>query len=237
MTIHKVYRSQDGHRFACALAVGTAREEWEAVTCPDCLARAEPARPLTNDDLARAYDMGRDMERADTVAFLRARVTDTVRSEDDLDYALAVIERGAHRKVSRPAPSSPTFDYVLDGLRHRKWTFPARRHADGGVRGERWVYSVGETPYVVTFTVLTGRYPEGCETLPPRGADECWHRAEVGAGAPSCIYLDGAACRSDGSGLNADEWYEAQPKNAEGFVADADVFAYARDLYAAWSRP
>ena len=63
-----------------------------------------PARPLTNDDLARAYDMGRDMERADTVAFLRARVTDTVRSEDDLDYALAVIERGAHRKVSRPAP-------------------------------------------------------------------------------------------------------------------------------------
>lgn len=30
-----------------------------------------PSRPLTNDDLARAYDMGRDMERADTVAWLR----------------------------------------------------------------------------------------------------------------------------------------------------------------------
>ncbi len=41
MTTHKVYRSQDGHRFACALAVGTGREEWEAVTCPDCLARKD----------------------------------------------------------------------------------------------------------------------------------------------------------------------------------------------------
>lgn len=40
-------------------------------------------------------------ERAAVVAFLRACVTDAVRSEDDLDYALAVIERGAHRRKEK----------------------------------------------------------------------------------------------------------------------------------------
>lgn len=131
--------------------------------------------------------------------------------------------------------SFPDIEYTLDGLTHRKWVYPAHRYADGGVRGERWVYGVGKPPHVVTFTVLTGRYPEGCDPLAPCGLDETWHRPTKEGGA--CIYLDGLLCESDGSGIDAHEWYAVQPKNAEGFVADADVFAHLRDLYTAWSRP
>lgn len=129
----------------------------------------------------------------------------------------------------------PVFDYTLDGLRHRKWVFPARCNADGGVVGERWVYVAGETPYVATFSVLTGRYPEGCDTLQPFGMDVSEHRASEGTSP--CIFLDGAPCESDGSGIDAHEWYEAQAKDAEGFVADPDVFAHVRDIYAKWSKP
>jgi hypothetical protein len=50
-----------------------------------------PERPLTNDDLARAYDMGRDLERADTVAWLREEYdTNSTRIAAD------EIERGDH---------------------------------------------------------------------------------------------------------------------------------------------
>jgi hypothetical protein len=129
-------------------------------------------------------------------------------------------------------------DIPLDGLRHRKAIFPARRYADGGATSERWDYIVGTTPYVVTFTVVTARYPEGWDTnLKPYGAEEVAHHAAEGAFAAPCIYLDGAPCEGDGSGIDAAEWYEAQPKNAEGFVADADVFQHLRDLYARWSQP
>ena len=132
----------------------------------------------------------------------------------------------------------PVFDYALDGLRHRKTVFPSRRYEDGGATSERWVYIVGTTPYVVTFTVVTARYPEGWDTnLKPYGAEEVAHHATGSVGCYPCLYLDGAPCEGDGSGIDAAEWYAAQPKNAEGFVTDADVFAHLRDLYARWSQP
>ena len=131
---------------------------------------------------------------------------------------------------------APVFDYTLDGLRHRKWGYPAHRYEDGGVRGERWVYAVGETPYVVTFTVLTGRYPEGCDTLVPCGLDVSSHRA--GEGDAPCIYLDGEPCLGDGSGLAAEEWYaRAQGGDEEALVPDAVVFEHVRDIYTLWAKP
>jgi hypothetical protein len=133
--------------------------------------------------------------------------------------------------------NAPVLDLVLDGRRHRKWVIPAIRYADGGARSERWIYCVGEQPYAVTFTMQTGRYPEGCGSGVPCGLDEAWHRAEAETASCSCIFLDGMPCRSDGFGLDADEWYMTQPKDAEGFVADADVFLHLRDLYAVWSTP
>jgi len=47
-------------------------------------------RRLDNDDLARAYDMGRDKERAAVVAWLRAR--------NFLQWEADAIERGEHRR-------------------------------------------------------------------------------------------------------------------------------------------
>ena len=132
--------------------------------------------------------------------------------------------------------SHPDLDYTLDGLLHRKWVYPARRYGHGdGVQSERWVYGVGEKPFVVTFSVETGRYPEGHAPGAPYAIAETLHR--VGDGDHPCIYLDGQDCGNDGSGIDADEWYAAQPKNAEGIVADADVFTHLRDLYARWSQP
>jgi hypothetical protein len=131
--------------------------------------------------------------------------------------------------------SFPDQEVRLNGLLHRKWVYPARRYGDGGVQSERWVYAVGEKPFVVTFSLSTGRYPEGCDTLVPCAIAETLHRADDGEHA--CIYLDGMGCGNDGSGIDADEWYAAQPKNAEGFVHDAVVFAHLRDLYALWEKP
>lgn len=129
----------------------------------------------------------------------------------------------------------PDNEVRLNGLLHRKWTFPARRYTDGGVQSERWVYAVGESPFVVTFTAATGRYPEGCDPVSPFGMDQTGHRPTTEGG--TCIYLDGLMCQSDGSGIDAHEWYEAQHKNAEGFVHDAVVFAHLRDLYTLWEKP
>ena len=61
-----------------------------------------PARPLTNDDLARAYDMGRDMERADTVAWLREAPA--------LRHYADCIERGEHRRSPSSRPARPRID-------------------------------------------------------------------------------------------------------------------------------
>jgi hypothetical protein len=54
-------------------------------------------RRLDNDDLARAYDMGRDMERAAVVAWLREEY-DTHSTQDAADH----IERGEHRREEEP---------------------------------------------------------------------------------------------------------------------------------------
>lgn len=50
------------------------------------------ARHLDNDELARAYDMGRDKERAAVVAWLRRGWDESRR------YAADTIERGEHRR-------------------------------------------------------------------------------------------------------------------------------------------
>jgi hypothetical protein len=56
-------------------------------------------RRLDNDDLARAYDMGRDKERAAVVAWLRG-------PGEYVDPACArladCIERGVHRREDEP---------------------------------------------------------------------------------------------------------------------------------------
>jgi hypothetical protein len=133
---------------------------------------------------------------------------------------------------------APAFDYTLDGLRHRKWIFPAYHYTHGdGVGAEEHYYVVGDAPFAVSFTVHTGRYPEGFGvTAQPSGSDATWHR-QTEDGVAGCYALSGARCEGDGTSLHAHEWYEVQPKNAEGFVADADVFRHLRDLYAAWSKP
>ena len=103
------------------------------------------------------------------------------------------------------------------------------------MQSERWVYAVGEPPLVVTFAVATGRYPDATlERFKPYAVAETLHR--VGDGDHPCIYLDGQGCGNEGSGIDADDWYDAQPKDAGGFVADADVFTHLRDLYARWSK-
>jgi hypothetical protein len=51
-------------------------------------------RRLDNDDLARAYDMGRDKERAAVVAWLRGR--------NFLQWEANAIERGEHRREEEP---------------------------------------------------------------------------------------------------------------------------------------
>lgn len=136
-------------------------------------------------------------------------------------------------------PLPTDIDFVLDGLRHRKWVFPARVYTTPGygVMSERRVYSVGEAPYAVTFTVRTGIYPEGfTRDAPPKGMDQSAHRVEADGTYP-CVYLDGSPCRNDGSGIDAEDWYDTQPKDAEGFVADDAVFAHLRELYVEWSKP
>ena len=56
---------EHGCRLANGLKYGVQPNYGPAYVVPNV------PRPLTNDDLARAYDMGRDMERAAVVAWLR----------------------------------------------------------------------------------------------------------------------------------------------------------------------
>ena len=133
----------------------------------------------------------------------------------------------------------PAFDYVHEGLRHRKWIFPAYRYSHGdGVSAEMHYYVVGDAPLAASFNVHTGRYPEGYGVVaPPSGADVACHRHDERGSRGNCAAMSGARCESVSSGLEAHDWYAAQPKNADGFVADADVFQHLRDLYARWSQP
>lgn len=62
-------------------------------------------RILDNDDLARAYDMGRDKERAAVVAFMRAdpEWPACPKCRDCALYVTAnAIERGEHRREEEP---------------------------------------------------------------------------------------------------------------------------------------
>lgn len=58
-------------------------------------------RELCTENLLKGYETGKTEERTYVVDFLRACVTDPDRSDDNLDYALAVIERGAHRREEK----------------------------------------------------------------------------------------------------------------------------------------
>lgn len=134
----------------------------------------------------------------------------------------------------KPLPP-PDHEVRLNGLLLRKWVYPAQTFTDGGIRSERWVYAVGESPCVLTFSVATGRYPEGNPSIPPSAIAETLHR--VGEGEHPCVYLDGQGCGNGGSGVDAHDWYDAQHKDQQGFVHDAAVYAHLRDLYTAWSQP
>ena len=57
--------------------------------------RLRAQRALDNDALARAWDEGRDMERAAVVAYLRACDGESYDFADD-------IERGEHRREGEP---------------------------------------------------------------------------------------------------------------------------------------
>ena len=53
-----------------------------------------------------AYELGVDTERDDVVAFLRETLvtSETAYASDDLDYVIAVIERGEHKKKDNESP-------------------------------------------------------------------------------------------------------------------------------------
>jgi len=57
-------------------------------------------RRLENDDLARAYDMGRDKERAAVVEWLRGRqeAAEWALTAAGYEHAADAIERGEHRR-------------------------------------------------------------------------------------------------------------------------------------------
>ena len=147
--------------------------------------------------------------------------------------------------------TEPTLDFIhTDGLRHRKWVFPAYfcgvknccegkpvdRDSSHGIGAERWLYVVGDAPFAVSMEVSSGRYlPETYQGhFPPTGVDMSWHKTvETG---PSCLCLSGASCWSDGTGLGAAEWYEEQVAK-HGTVTDDRVFEFLRtDLYVGWKR-
>ena len=125
---------------------------------------------------------------------------------------------------------NPELDYTFEGLRHRKWVFPAFHYADGGAGAEEWYYVVGDAPFAVSFTVHTGRYPEGhTYSCAPSGNDLGWHQA--GDSNDGCLALSGGSCTGDSTGIGAREWYSAQEKDADGFVPDAEVFSDLRNVY------
>lgn len=69
--------------------------------------RLRAQRILDNDDLARAYDMGRDKERHAAVAWLNRQATDDfcalrVREACCWEKAATIIESGEHRREEEP---------------------------------------------------------------------------------------------------------------------------------------
>ena len=126
---------------------------------------------------------------------------------------------------------APIRDFDAGGIRARKWVFPARTYGDGGVDAERHYYTLGDAPFAVSFTVRTGRYPEGRGDTAPWGSDVSWHReSEYGDGG--CYALSGGCCMSEGSVLDAMDWYADAPKGLDGLVPDDAIFHYLRGYYA-----
>lgn len=83
---------EHGCRLANGLKYGVQPNYGPAYVVPNV------PRPLTSDDLARAYDMGRDMERAAVVAYLLAQVSQAAGDDDyAYEHAANAIERGEHR--------------------------------------------------------------------------------------------------------------------------------------------
>lgn len=148
--------------------------------------------------------------------------------------------------------TKPTLDFIhADGLRHRKWVFPAffcgvknccegkpvDRDSSHGISAERWLYCVGDDPFSVSMEVSTGKYlPETQQPdAPPKGWDMSWHRRSAEALVSNCLCLSGGPCASDGTSLGAHEWYE-QAGGGE-FVPDDTVFEFLRtDLYVNWEK-
>jgi hypothetical protein len=67
--------------------------------------RLRAQRALDNDELARAYDMGRDKATAAVVAWLRERAARrgfTFNCPDELAWCADTIERGDHRREEKP---------------------------------------------------------------------------------------------------------------------------------------
>ncbi len=89
---------EHGCRLANGLKYGVQPNYGPAYVVPNV------PRPLTNDDLARAYDMGRDMERAAVVAWLDAQLPDIDVCDccgqrgTTVDRLAGAIERGEHRE-------------------------------------------------------------------------------------------------------------------------------------------
>lgn len=136
--------------------------------------------------------------------------------------------------MSATAPA-PTRDFDAGGIRARKWIFAPRLYADGGCASEVHHYTLGDAPYAVSFTVQTGRYPEGRGDTAPSGSDVSWHR-EAEHGHAGCYALSGGRCMSEGSVLDAMEWYADAPKGSDGLVPDDAIFHFLRGCYADWSK-
>jgi hypothetical protein len=131
-------------------------------------------------------------------------------------------------------PAEPVLDFAAEGLRHRKWIFPAQVYEDGGASAETHYYVIADTPFALSFTVHTGRYPVGRgPDVRPSGMDVSWHR-DGDHGHDGCYALSGGTCYGDGSALNAHDWYATAPKDDDGFVSDDEMFAHLRTLYREW---
>lgn len=90
-----------------AIAEGEKKNFFVAPIVKELIAELREAREqriLDNEEAARLYDFARDkgqaLERAAVVALLRETLatSETAQASDDLDYAIDIIERGAHRR-------------------------------------------------------------------------------------------------------------------------------------------
>jgi hypothetical protein len=108
---------------------------------------------------------------------------------------------------------TPKSEFTQEDLRHRKWE-----------DGEDWRYCVGDDPYAVSLSVRV-------TPAPIRAYDMSWHKK--GTEITGCLYLSGADCDCDGTGLGAHEWYSSRQVNGS-LVPDEEVFEMLRRRYEDW---